>query len=289
MNHYEQIARVIRYLDTHYAEQPDLATLAEVTGLSPAHFHRLFSSWAGVTPKDFLQCLTLSHAKELLQGGTSVLATSLQSGLSGPGRLHDLCVSLEAASPGELKSGGTEWLITGGFGLSPFGMCLIAEGPRGICHVAFLDAGAEKEAWAELVAAWPNSRMVRDDTAAKRMLTRVFTTPAAGSESQLPLRAFVKGTAFQVRVWRALLEIPPGQVTSYGRLAAALGQPTAARAVGSAVGSNAVAFIIPCHRVIRETGVLGEYRWGSFRKRAVLSWEQARTSCAPPLPFSSKS
>jgi AraC family transcriptional regulator, regulatory protein of adaptative response / methylated-DNA-[protein]-cysteine methyltransferase len=274
MNDYERIARVIRYLDEHHAEQPDLAALAKRAGLSPFHFHRLFSAWAGVTPKDFLQCLTLARVKQSLQSGKTILDSALDAGLSGPGRAHDLCVNLEAASPGEMKSGGAGWTLIAGFAETPFGKCLIAESPRGICHLAFIEPEEKDAAWNELHANWPNARLRRNDSAAAKIAAQIFTrTPR---RSRAPLRAFVQGTAFQMRVWRALVKIPPGELTSYGRLAASLGIPSAARAVGSAVGANSLAYLIPCHRVIRETGVIGEYRWGQFRKRALIAWETAK-------------
>ena len=274
MKDYERIALVIRYLDECHTEQPDLATLAKCIGLSQFHFHRLFSAWAAITPKDFLQCLTLSHAKKLLQTGKSVLDAALISGLSGPGRLHDLCVSLEAASPGELKSGGEGWTISAGFADSPFGRCLVAKSPRGICHLSFVeseDGGAE---WAALQEKWPHARLHRDDSVASQLAGRVFERPAP-VHLRHALQVFVRGTAFQVRVWRALLQVQPGTLVSYKNLATALGQPTAARAVGTAVGQNLLAYLIPCHRVIRETGVIGHYRWGQVRKRAIVAWESS--------------
>jgi AraC family transcriptional regulator of adaptative response/methylated-DNA-[protein]-cysteine methyltransferase len=280
MNDYDRIARVIRYLDEHHTGQPDLNVLARQLELSPFHFHRLFVSWAGVTPKDFLQCLTLAQVKESLRHGANVLDSALTAGLSGPGRLHDLCVTLEAASPGELKSGGAQWTISAGFAASPFGTCLIAESPRGICHLSFSDDVDDNAAWAGLAQDWPNARLLRDDSVADRIAKKIFTRPI-DRDSRPKLRAFVRGTAFQVRVWRALLEIPPAQFTSYGRLAAAVGQPTAARAVGTAVGQNPLAYLIPCHRVIRETGVIGNYRWGRVRKRAMLGWENAQHRQGP--------
>ena len=281
MNDYQRIALVIRYMDESHTGQPDLAALAEYVGLSPFHFHRLFSAWAAITPKDFLQCLTLAHVKELLGKGNSVLDTALISGLSGPGRLHDLCVSLEAASPGELKSGGAGWTISAGFADTPFGRCLLGEGPRGICHLAFVESEDGVAELAALQGNWPGARLHRDDSAASRLADRVFERPAR-SHSRPALRAFVRGTAFQVRVWRALLQVQPGTLVSYGQLAAALDQPAAARAVGSAVGQNPLAYLIPCHRVIRETGVIGDYRWGQVRKRAMVAWESSpRFSAAP--------
>lgn len=272
MNDYERIARVIRYLDGHYAEQPDLATLAQCAGLSPFHFHRLFSAWAAITPKDFLQCLTLAHAKDLLRKGAGVLDAAVAAGLSGPGRLHDLCVSLESASPGELKSGGAGWSISAGFADSPFGRYLVGESPRGICHLSFVEPAGDAAALLALQQEWPRAALSRDDGAAARVAVQIFDRPTL-SRARPALRAFVRGTAFQVRVWRALLQIPPGALVSYGRLAATLGMPAAARAVGTAVGRNPLAYLVPCHRVIRETGVIGGYRWGPTRKQALLAWE----------------
>jgi AraC family transcriptional regulator, regulatory protein of adaptative response / methylated-DNA-[protein]-cysteine methyltransferase len=263
MSDYERVASVIKYLDEHHVEQPDLETLAEQAGLSAFHFHRLFSKWAGVTPKDFLQCLTLAHAKQLLREGQSVLNAAVESGLSGPGRLHDLCVNLEALSPGELKSGGAGMEIRYGTAATPFGDWLVAESARGICHISF------GESPALLKSEWPNARVVEDDGVAERLSGRVF----ASSGGKEPLTALVRGTPFQVQVWRALLKIPAGGLTSYGALASAVGKPLASRAVGSAVARNSLAYLIPCHRVIRETGVIGKYRWGPVRKRSMLAWE----------------
>lgn len=271
MNDYERIARVIRYLDERHGEQPDLATLAKHVGLSPSHFHRLFSGWAGVTPKDFLQCLTLRRAKELLRRGETVLDAALESGLSGPGRLHDLCVSLEAASPGELQSGGAGWIVTLGFADSPFGTCLVGESPRGICHLSFVESSNRAAVSAAIREEWPGAQVRWDDRRAAGLIGPLF---APHPSAEAPLRAFVRGNAFQVRVWRALLRVPPGALVSYKRLAAAVDCPSGARAVGNAVAANPLAYLIPCHRVIRETGVVGDYRWGPVRKRAIIAWEE---------------
>jgi len=276
MNDYERIARLIRFIDAHRAGQPSLEALAAQAGLSPFHFHRLFSAWAGVTPKDFLQCLTLAHARALLREGESVLGAAHAAGLSGPGRLHDLALGLEAATPGEIKSGGDGWILSAGFADTPFGDCLIAESPRGICHVSFLLQGQTAgDALEALREEWPRAKLRRDDTAARGLAAGMFMPP--GAPARVPsLRVLVRGSTFQVRVWRALLRIPAGAVVSYGALAKSLDSPSAARAVGSAVAKNSIAFLIPCHRVIRETGVVGEYRWGQERKRAILAWEGAR-------------
>ncbi|MFT5125782.1 MAG: AraC family transcriptional regulator of adaptative response [Kiritimatiellia bacterium] len=269
MNDYERIARIIRYLDEHQAAQPGLATLAEVAGLSPHHVHRLFSKWAAVTPKDFLQCLTLSHARSLLAAGENVLNTALEVGLSGPGCLHDLCVNLETATPGEIKRGGAGWTITCGFAESPFGTVLIGQHLRGLCHLSFVDE-AHDTAMKALQSDWPQAELKRDDASAAQLADRIFTRKGADTP---PLRACVRGTPFQLRVWRALMAIPPGTLTTYGTLAASLGQPAAARAVGTAIGRNHLGYLIPCHRVIRETGLLGGYRWGLIRKQAIIARE----------------
>ncbi len=272
MNDYERIACAIRYLDAHQEEQPGLAELAAHLSLSPFHFHRLFSDWAGVTPKDFLQSLTLAHARQLLRDGANALETALAAGLSGPGRLHDLCVTLEAASPAEIRSGGKGWQIIFGWADSPFGRCLVAEGPRGICYLAFPDGSNRDAGQAELRKAWPKAAWLRNDRTAARLAGTIFRPGKSGAKRPR-IRAFVKGSAFQVRVWNALLRVPPGALVSSGQVAAAVGLPAGARAVGSAVGSNLLSYLIPCHRVIRQTGLLGGYRWGEVRKRAMLAWE----------------
>lgn len=269
MNSYARMERILRWLDAHARSQPTLAEMAAVAGLGESHFHHEFVRWTGVTPKDFVQCLTLADAKERLARGEAVLEASTEVGLSGPGRLHDLCVSLEAATPGEIKSGGAGLKIHWGIAESPFGPCLLAETARGICRLSFLE---EESVPAGLEFEWPNATWVRNDELAADRLDALFQR----SPEPATLRAWVRGSAFQVRVWRALLEIPNGALSTYGRLAAAIGRPGAARAVGTAVGLNPVAFLIPCHRVIRETGAISGYRWGVGRKRALLAWEGAR-------------
>ena len=274
MNDYERVANVIRFLDRHHTEQPDLNRLAATAGLSPFHFHRLFSTWAGVTPKDFLQCLTVEHVKQLLLDGRKVFDVALDAGLSGPGRLHDLCVTLEAASPGEMKNGGAGMQVEYGFAQTPFGEALIAETKRGLCHLSFVDVGGRDRVGNLLTSDWPNAKLNRNDSRIAELAATIFE-PTARSTSRRPLRAFVRGTPFQLRVWRALLRVPVGSLTTYSRLAQAIGQSKAARAVGSAVGSNPLSFIIPCHRVIRETGALGNYGGGRIRKQVMVGWELA--------------
>ena len=272
MNDYERVASVIRFLDQHHTDQPDLSELAAAAGLSPFHFHRLFSAWAGVTPKDFLQCLTLEHVKVLLRDGENVFDAAINAGLSGPGRLHDLCVTLEAASPGEMKNGGAGMQIDYGFTETPFGEALIAETERGICHLSFVQEQGRNAVRGLVSEEWPNAKLHRTDQRAAELSNKIFVRPPR-NEPRPNLRAFVRGTPFQLRVWRALLNVPSGSLTTYGRLSASINQPGAARAVGSAVGANPISFVIPCHRVIRETGALGNYGGGRIRKRAILGWE----------------
>jgi AraC family transcriptional regulator, regulatory protein of adaptative response / methylated-DNA-[protein]-cysteine methyltransferase len=288
MNDYERMARIIRHLDAHHTEQPRVADLARLAGLSESHFHRRFARWTGVTPKDFLQCLTLGHARALLRNGGSVLDTALEAGLSGPGRLHDLCVTLEAASPGELKAGGRGLTITHGCASTPFGECLVAVTKRGICHLSFIEPGELEGALGILFNEWPNARFIRSDAGAARIVGRIFQRNGAVSREAAPLRLWVAGTAFQLRVWRALLAVPGGALTTYRRLAGAIEQPAAARAVGTAVGANPIALFIPCHRVIRETGAVGGYRWGTGRKRTLIACETApgRPCCGVGAPGS---
>ena len=271
---FEAIAKVISFMDEHYRDQPNLENLAEQVGYSQYHFHRLFVRWAGVTPKEFLQCLTLNHAKARLLQGESVLNASLEVGLSGPSRLHDLAVEIESASPGEIKSGGKGLHIRYGTSETPFGEWLVGECARGICHVSFMERNHEGAGVRhEIFQKWPEASYEEDHSVAIQMANRVFVQRNHGVQDSF--RAYVKGTKFQVQVWRALLEVPSGSLTSYGNLAAKVGIPSAMRAVGSAVGQNPIAYLIPCHRVIRGTGAIGQYRWNVDRKRAMIGWETA--------------
>lgn len=269
MTDYDRIARVIRYLDVHRGEQPPLEDLARVAGLSSAYFHRLFQRWAGVTPKDFLQCLTAEFARAQLRASHSVLDAALDSGLSGPGRLHDLMVSIDAATPGEIKSGGANLVIEHGVAPSPFGVCFLAWTGRGICRLAF----GEEDAIDGLAEDWPAATLRANPAEAAALAERVFSRGNGGE-----LRTFVRGSEFQVKVWRALLRIPSGATATYAAVAEAVGKPDAARAVGGACGANPVAWIIPCHRVIRATSLAQAYRWGAERKRVILGWEAARAA-----------
>ena len=272
MTDYERIEKVIRYLSGHYREQPDLRTLAGVVGLSEFHFHRLFTRWAGVTPKAFIKFLTAKHAKSLLQQSRSVLDVSLEAGLSGPGRLHDLFVTVEGVTPGEFKTQGRNIVVHYGFHPSPFGTCLIGVTARGICHVAFLGRHNRKSALSELRAAWPNAK-IRGGAQSTAVAAESIFRRKKGSPDE-NLSVFLRGTPFQLKVWEAVLRIPRGLVLSYGDIGKALSMPGASRAVGAVLARNPIAYLIPCHRVIRETGTIGEYRWGSERKRAIPSWER---------------
>ncbi|MBK8725537.1 MAG: methylated-DNA--[protein]-cysteine S-methyltransferase [Holophagaceae bacterium] len=271
---YARIEAAIRHLEAHAAEQPGLAELAAVVGLSPFHFQRLFHRWAGVTPKTFLQALTLREAKQRLLASESLLATSHGVGLSGPSRLHDLFLSLEAMTPGEFKAGAAGLDIRWGLHATPFGSGLFAATERGLCGLAFVD-GEVATAVEELRARWPGAALGRDEA---------FTAPFAAEldhrargQAPQPLALLLKGTPFQLQVWEALLRIPEGAVASYEGLAAAAGSPGASRAAGTALGANPLAYLIPCHRVIRATGAFGQYQWGAPRKRAILALEAART------------
>jgi len=270
MNDYARVEKVIRHLDETHPAQPSLADLAAACGLSESHFHRLFRRWAGATPKDFIQCLTVEHAKRRLRESASVLDAALDAGLSGPGRLHDLLVTLEAATPGEIKSGGSSMTIEWGTAATPFGNCTLGWNARGICHLAFRDEDEISAPPPELCASWPNATLHRDDREATRR-TKIIFVPDARAAA--PLRAFVRGTPFQLKVWRALLRIPEGRLASYRTIATAIGTPNATRAVGTACGSNPIGYLIPCHRVIRETGIVRGYRWGHARKQALLARE----------------
>lgn len=268
---YSRVEKAIRFIDTHRHDQPDLDTVAEVMGLSAGHAQRVFARWAGVSPKQFLALVTVEDAKSRLREADSVLGTALDVGLSGPSRLHDLFVNLEAVTPGEYKTMGAALEMRWGVHPTPFGDALIVVSPRGLVRLAFIAGEPLQDVLDETKAAWPLSTFVADPETTAPIARRVFD--AAG---EAPLRVLVKGSPFQVQVWRALLKIPVGAAVTYGGLARALGHPGAARAVGSACGQNRIGFLIPCHRVIRETGALGGYRWGLPMKRAMLAWEKAQ-------------
>jgi len=271
---YGRVERAIRYLETHFREQPDLEDVARATGLSAFHFQRLFSRWAGISPKRFLQFLTAEYARRLLRESSGVLDAAYEAGLSGPGRLHDLIVAVHAATPGEMKARGAGLTIRYGTHPSPFGDCFIAITDKGICALSFLAGRGVGEAIGQLRSDWQEARRIEDAKATGDMTKRVFDSSPKGTAT--PLHAYVKGTNFQVKVWEALVRIPPGFVVSYEEVAARIGDPKAVRAVGTAVGRNPVAFLIPCHRVIRKTGAFGNYGGGKARKMAILGWEGAK-------------
>lgn len=262
-----RIARAIRFIDGRFREQPRLADIAAHAGLSEFHFNRLFRRWAGVTPKQYLSYVTGTAAKRALLSQPSVLEAAYAVGLSGPGRLHDLVVTLDAMTPGEMKLLGRGAAIRHGFTNSPFGRALVASTPRGLCHLAFVDEGDEQEALEELISRWPDATLTRDDAHASSIARAIW-----GTEGRHPLALSVAGTNFQLKVWQALVDLGGRSTTTYTDVARAVGADTATRAVGSAVGANQIAWLIPCHSVLRKDGGLGGYRWGEDRKRAMLAW-----------------
>ncbi|MBD2234246.1 methylated-DNA--[protein]-cysteine S-methyltransferase [Phormidium tenue FACHB-1052] len=269
---YRQVAEAIAFLRQHHLDQPDLATVARHVHLSEYHFQRLFTQWAGISPKRFLQNLTVDYAKAKIAETKSLLDLTGDVGLSSPGRLHHLFVTLEAMSPGEFKAGGAGLKICYGIHATPFGPCLLAKTARGICNLHFLDAAHRETAEHLLRIEWPKATLIVDQPGTADACNRIFTP-----DPDRPLALAVKGTNFQIQVWRALLQIPSGGLTTYQGLAEAIGRPTAARAVGNAIGRNPVGYLIPCHRVIRASGEWGGYRWGSARKTLLLGWEAGQT------------
>jgi AraC family transcriptional regulator of adaptative response/methylated-DNA-[protein]-cysteine methyltransferase len=271
MSDYDRIASAIAYIQSNVAAQPQLADIARHVHLSPWHFQRLFTRWAGTTPKRFLQVLTLELGKNLLERNHTLLDTAQSLGLSSTSRLHDHFVQLEAVTPGEYKQKGAGLSIHYGVQESLFGHLFVAQTPRGICRATFIeDADAESELTV-LTAQWPQAQFVHDDNIARSFADQLFASQA---HHEGKFKLHLNGTNFQLAVWRALLRIPAGTAVSYGELAAQLGSPKASRAVGTAVGANPVAFLIPCHRVIQQSGALGGYRWGLVRKQAIQLWER---------------
>lgn len=268
---YARIERAIGFIADHFREQPDLERMASEVQLSAPHFNRLFRRWAGVTPKQFVQRLTLDAAKWQLQQAHSVMRAALESGLSGPSRLHDLFITLEAMTPGEYKSGGAGLTLSYGVAHTPFGPAWLAWNERGLCQLEFDDQHGLDEQ--QLLARWPNANWRRDDTAATVQVQGLFDWPNHTSPA---LRLLVHGSNFQLQVWRALLQLDAGAFTDYGTLARQIQRPSAARAVGNAVGANPLLCLIPCHRVLRAHGGLGGYRGGVARKQVILAWEYSR-------------
>lgn len=270
---YQMVARAIGFIRSNALRQPSLNEIAGNLGLSEFHLQRIFSEWAGVSPKRFLQYVTKEYAKEALRSAEDLLSVTSKMGLSSPGRLHDLMVTCEAMSPGEIKSMGANLQIGFGEAPTPFGNALIAWTQRGICNLGFVDDEASEKAVAGLKQEWPNATLVRDQQRAIKLTAEIF----AGSAPVRPLHLMLRGTNFQLKVWEALVSVAPGEIVSYSQLAKVAGVPNACRAVGSAIGKNNIALLIPCHRVIRETGEIGGYRWGSDRKAALLAWERAKS------------
>lgn len=270
---YERIERAIRFIEANFRRQPTLDDIAAAIHLSKFHFHRLFKRWAGVTPQQFLHFLTIEHAKEMLRQSRSILDASLAAGLSSGSRLHDLFVSFEAVTPGEYKQHGEGLVITYGYHPTPFGGCLLAMTRRGICALRFCAAGERDECLRQLQQQWPAASFVEDVSVTLPVVTAIFK---AKGRDDMTFHLALKGTNFQMQVWRALLAIPPGRLVSYQDIAESIGKPTAVRAVAHAIADNPVAYLIPCHRVIRKTGEIHNYRWGTARKKALIGWEAGR-------------
>ncbi len=270
--HHDVVARAITWLDDHATEQPTLDRVAAQVGMSPGHLQRVFTRWAGVSPKQFTQVLTAGTAGRLLAEDVPVLDTVHASGLSSPGRLHDLMVTVHAVTPGEARRRGEGLVVRTGTHPTPLGEVLVGVTERGVCHLAFVDD--PDEALADLHERWPGAELVEDPEATRVVVDRVVDRAAADA----PLPVLLSGTNLQVQVWQALLHLPEGRTTSYGALARAIGRPEAVRAVAGAVGANRLAVLVPCHRVLRSTGALSGYRWGPERKRRLLALEQARAS-----------
>jgi AraC family transcriptional regulator of adaptative response/methylated-DNA-[protein]-cysteine methyltransferase len=273
---YQRIAKAIAYLEANYLEQPDLDTPARAVHMSEFHFQRVFSRWAGISPKRFLQFLTIEHAKRQLAEAKPVLDATLDSGLSSPGRLHDLFVSVEAVTPGEFKTRGQGVQISYGFHPTPFGTCLVGVTSRGVCWLSFHENGSQRAALRDMQSHWRGAQLLDQPAATMPVVKQIFSD--LNKRTKPPLSLLLMGTNFQLKVWQALLRIPRGEVTTYENIGELIGARNSARAVGSAVGDNRVAYLIPCHRVIRKSGVLGGYHWGEPRKRAMLAWEAAKSA-----------
>ena len=270
---YRRIEQAIHFIETSYKTQPTLDDIARSANLSKYHFQRLFKRWAGISPVQFMQYLTLEYTKRKLSEAGNLLDTSFDAGLSGPGRLHDLFVNFEAMTPGEFKKLGRDLTIDYGYHPTPFGECLIATTDRGICHLAFIDGSRRPRAFQDLKRKWPKANLAESVAATEPVVHRIFDPVHSGKAK--PFHLLLQGTNFQVNVWRALIKIPRGTVVSYGDIAAYIGRPDAVRAAANAIAVNPVAYLIPCHRVIARTGLIHGYRWGIARKKAILIHEAA--------------
>lgn len=272
---YERIERALQFIEQNVTSQPGLKEIADSVALSEYHFERLFSRWAGTSPQRFLRYLTKEYAKQLLDQSRDLLDVTYAAGLSSPGRLHDLFVTYEAMSPGEYKKKGAGTQLFYDFHQTPFGECLISVTHRGICSLTFQSPDERETALAQLTSDWSGAELRRDATVTMPIIDQLF--PSRISNSPKPITLLLRGTNFQIKVWEALLKIPAGRVACYGDIATAVGMPGASQAVGSAIGSNHIAYLIPCHRVIQKLGTTGQYRWGASRKKAMLAWEAAKT------------
>lgn len=271
---YQRIESALVFLEEHRIEQPTLEEVADHVNLSPHHFQRIFTRWVGISPKRFLQFLTVEHARRCLAETRSVLEATFETGLSSPGRLHDLMVAVDAMTPGEIRAGGAGLDVRHSLVSSPFGPCFIGVTERGVCWMAFPDESEAGGSLSELEASLPNADHRADPGEVAHWRDRIFDRTVANNGGPLPI--LLSGTNFQLKVWEALLRVPSGGLCSYSDLAQLMGRPTATRAVASAVARNHIAYLIPCHRVIRSMGEFGQYRWGAARKRAIVGWEQAR-------------
>jgi AraC family transcriptional regulator, regulatory protein of adaptative response / methylated-DNA-[protein]-cysteine methyltransferase len=271
LDDYGRVRDVLAFLTENWRDQPSLEVLAARAKMTPETLQRLFTRWAGLSPKAFLQAITLDNARAMLKDRASILDTALDLGLSGPGRLHDLFVTHEGMPPGAYKEKGAGLVIAYGFHPSPFGMALVMVTPFGLCGLGFADPGDEAKALADMTGRWPNAQYTEDSAKTAPYAARIFA-PGKWHGGQ-PLRVTMIGTDFEIRVWETLLKIPAGKATTYGDIASAVGSPKAARAVGAAVGRNPISFVVPCHRVIGKSGDLTGYHWGLTRKRAILGWE----------------
>lgn len=271
MTNYERIQTAIEYINSNFRQQPDLDEVAKQVHVSPFHFQRMFKEWAGVSPKKFLQYISIQHAKQLLEQNNSLADVSFETGLSGTSRLHDLFINIEGMTPGEYKNGGETLHINYSFAETPFGNIIVASTTKGICHLSFADD--EQKALSELKKHFPKAAFKQVVDTIQQNALFIFTQDWKDISK---IKLHLKGTDFQIKVWEALLKVPLGGLTTYANIASSVGNEKASRAVGSAVGDNPVAFLIPCHRVIKSTGAFGEYHWNSIRKKAIIGWEAAQ-------------
>src|SRR5215217_394916 len=271
---YERVRCIIAFISERWRQQPSLEDIADHIGLSTTHVHHLFRRWCGLTPKAFLQAITLDSAKALLADAASVLDATYEVGLSGPGRLHDLFVTHEAMTPGDFKAGGAGLAMRFGFHPSPFGEAVVVATERGLAGLGFVDGGDRAAALADMKRRWPRAEYVEDEAATAPLARRIFDPLSWRAEQ--PLRVVLIGTDFEVRVWQTLLRVPLGRATTYSDIASRIGKPSASRAVGAAVGKNPISFVVPCHRVLGRSGALTGYHWGLTRKQAILGWEAGK-------------